>query len=175
MITRNALCYTIAAILLGSSPALAQEGSSNERAPNTYAASKLRLLRSAESMPEERYGFKQAEVARTFSQIIGYAADAHARLCPSTLDFEVVPRNLEMSRIGKADLIDALKQAFSACDRMYGGVTPPRDSDMATLQREMASLSWLSANLVQQALRKSRLLTGSESMCQPGVNRLSCR
>ena len=42
-----------------------------------YRVLKGVLIRSAEKMPEENYGFKPTEAVRSFGQIVGHVADAH--------------------------------------------------------------------------------------------------
>ena len=44
-------------------------------ASQVYASVKNNILRSAEKMPEENYGFKPAPRVRTFGQILGHVAE----------------------------------------------------------------------------------------------------
>lgn len=41
-----------------------------------YGFVKATLLRSAEKMPEENYGFKPTDTVRSFGQIVGHVADS---------------------------------------------------------------------------------------------------
>jgi uncharacterized damage-inducible protein DinB len=42
---------------------------------------KLILLRSAEKMPEENYGFRPTEAVRTYGQILGHVTDVAYSFC----------------------------------------------------------------------------------------------
>ncbi len=88
-----------------------------------YAGVKGILLRSAEKMPEENYNFKPTDSVRTYGQIIGHVADAQYLFCSLALGEQNPGPNIEKTKSSKADLITALKDAFSYCDRAYDGMT----------------------------------------------------
>jgi hypothetical protein len=46
-----------------------------------YGGMKLILLRSAEKMPEENYGFRPTEAVRTYGQILGHVTDVAYSFC----------------------------------------------------------------------------------------------
>ncbi len=85
---RTMLRTLLICLLAPAALALAQEskpaaaapapGSSTHRAFNkmAYGFVKANLLRSAEKMPEENYGFKPADTVRSFGQIVGHVADS---------------------------------------------------------------------------------------------------
>src|SRR6516225_6528956 len=50
-----------------------------------YARVKGILLKSAEKMPEENYGFKPVDTVRSYGQIIGHVADAQYLFCSIAL------------------------------------------------------------------------------------------
>jgi len=88
-----------------------------------YAGTQKILLRSAETMPEENYGFKPTEAVRSFGQIVGHVADAQYTFCSAVLGEKNPAPKVEKTKTSKADLIAALKEAFAYCDRAYAGVT----------------------------------------------------
>ena len=88
-----------------------------------YAGVKGILLRSAEKMPEENYNFKPTDSVRSYGQIIGHVADAQYLFCSLALGEQNPAPNIEKTKSSKADLIAALKDAFSYCDRAYDGMT----------------------------------------------------
>jgi|SRR5208283_746234 len=88
-----------------------------------YAGVKGILLRSAEKMPEENYNFKPTDSVRSYGQIIGHVADAQYLFCSLALGEQNPGPNIEKTKSSKADLIAALKDAFSYCDRAYDGMT----------------------------------------------------
>ncbi len=90
-------------------------------AKSMYTAVKNNLIKMAEKMPEEHYGFKATADIRTFGQLIGHVADSQARTC-SAVNGE--PKNLNASAMtSKADLVAALKESFSLCDKSFDALT----------------------------------------------------
>ena len=81
------------------------------------------LLRSAEKVPEENYGFKPTEAVRSYGQIIGHLADAQYLFCSIALGEKNPAPKIEQTKTAKADLIAALKEAFAYCDKAYDGMT----------------------------------------------------
>ena len=88
-----------------------------------YTGLKGILLRSAEKMPEENYGFKPTEAVRSYGQILGHVADAQYLFCSIALGENNPAPKIEQTKTSKADLIAALKDAFAYCDKAYDGMT----------------------------------------------------
>ena len=106
-------------------PATAAPGANPISTHNNFTYRMLQkiVLGAAEKTPEENYGFKPRETVRSFGQIVGHMADAQYTFC-SVARREKNPRlNIEGTRATKADLIAALKDAFSYCDKAYAGMT----------------------------------------------------
>lgn len=107
-------------------PTAAVASPENPLSANTkhvYAAIKRILLRSAEKMPEENYGFKPTEAVRSYGQILGHVADSQYAFCSIVLGEKDPEPKIEKTRTSKADLTTALKDAFAYCDRAYDGMT----------------------------------------------------
>ena len=102
---------------------------------NKFAYKRLKdiLLRSAEKMPEADYSFKPADSVRTYGQIIGHVADAQYIFCSKALGETNPAPNVEKTKISKADLIAALKDAFAYCDKAYDGMTDASGTQMVPL------------------------------------------
>ncbi len=81
------------------------------------------VLRSAEKMPEENYGFKPTDAVRSYGQILGHVADAQYIFCSIALGEKNPAPKIEQSKTSKADLTAALKDAFAYCDKAYNGMT----------------------------------------------------
>src|SRR5438105_1211779 len=77
------------------------------------------IQRSAGKVPEENYSFKPTPDVRSFGQVLGHVADAQYLFCSAAAGVENPSPNIEKSKTSKADLIDALKTAFSYCDKAY--------------------------------------------------------
>jgi uncharacterized damage-inducible protein DinB len=88
-----------------------------------YGQLKIVLLRSADKMPEENFNFKPTDAVRSYGQVLGHVADAQYMFCSTALGEKNPAPKIEQSKTSKADLIAALKDAFTYCDKAYDGVT----------------------------------------------------
>jgi uncharacterized damage-inducible protein DinB len=88
---------------------------------NKYMYTQLQqiVLRSAEKMPEENYGFKPVDSVRSYGQILGHIADAQYGFCSIALGEKSPAPKIEQTKTSKADLTAALKDAFAYCDKAY--------------------------------------------------------
>jgi uncharacterized damage-inducible protein DinB len=120
-------------LLAPAAVALAQGNPLSDYNKTVYGGVKGLLLRSAEIMPEESYGFRPAEAVRTFGQLIGHVADAQYTICSIALGEKGPAPNVEKTKTSKADLIVALKEAFAYCDRAYDSMTDAAGSRMVNL------------------------------------------
>ena len=96
------------------------------RAPKTF------ILRAAEKMPEEHYGFRPTPEVRTFAQLLGHIADGYTLVCASALG-EPLPKDIqqtEKTKSTKADLVAALTKTSEYCDRAHEQLAGPKGSEM---------------------------------------------
>lgn len=94
-----------------------------------YKGAQQILLRTAENMPEEHYGFKPVETVRTFGQIVGHIADSQYIFCSTILGEKNPGLKIEKTKSSKADLIAALTESFSYCNRAYDAVNDANAAD----------------------------------------------
>jgi uncharacterized damage-inducible protein DinB len=115
-----------------------------------YNISRSDVLRAAEKMPEENYSFKPSPDVRTFGQIIGHIADAQYLFCSVALGETNPAPGIEKSKTSKADLVKALSDALTYCDKAYSGMTDAHAADMAKFfgrdQPKLAILAFNSAH-----------------------------
>lgn len=95
-----------------------------------YAMSKNNLLKSAEEMPESNYSFRPVSTVRTFGQLVGHVADGQYEFCSAVVADGKQPPEVEKTKTSKADLIQALKEAFAYCDQAYNSMTDAHAADM---------------------------------------------
>ena len=88
-----------------------------------YSGSQEIVLRAAEAMPEEGYGFRPTEAVRTFGQIVGHVADSQYGMCSIVLGETNPAPAVEKTKTTKSDLVAALGEAFAYCQRAYAGLT----------------------------------------------------
>jgi uncharacterized damage-inducible protein DinB len=119
--------------LLTPAAAFSQDNPLSTYNKSVYEGVKNILLRSAEKMPEENYGFKPTDAVRSYGQIIGHVADAQYLFCSIELGEKNPDLKIEQTKTSKADLIAALKGAFAYCDKAYDGMTDASASQMVKL------------------------------------------
>jgi uncharacterized damage-inducible protein DinB len=88
-----------------------------------HSTIKSNIIRSAEKMPEENYAFKPTPEVRSFGQLIGHVADSQYMFCAAVIGKPAPAPGVEKSKTTKADLVQAVKDAFSFCDPAYDGLT----------------------------------------------------
>jgi len=81
------------------------------------------IIRSAEKMPEADYSFKPTPEVRSFGQLIAHVADAQYMFCSAVLGKSNPAPGIEKSKTAKADLVQAVKDAFAFCDPAYDTMT----------------------------------------------------
>ena len=92
-----------------------------------YNIRKGDLLKAADRMPAEDYGFKPTPDVRTFGQLIAHVADAQMGFCSGA---KGQPKRLNAGAMtSKTDLVAALKASFDECDGVLEATT-----DAAALQ-----------------------------------------
>ena len=98
-----------------------------------YGVTKKILLRSAEKMPEQSYGFKPTDSVRSFGQIVGHLADTQYNFCSVVLGEQNPAPKVEKTVTTKSDLLAALTEAFAYCDRAYDGMTDEAGAQLVKL------------------------------------------
>ncbi|MBV9269312.1 MAG: DinB family protein [Acidobacteriaceae bacterium] len=91
---------------------------------------KTNVTKAAEEMPDGNYSFKPTPDVRSFGQLVGHVADAQYRFCAAVSGDTTPPPNVEKTKTTKADLVQALKDAFAYCDKAYDGMTDAHASDV---------------------------------------------
>ena len=81
------------------------------------------IVRTAEKMPEEHYGYRPDPAVRSFGQILGHIADSNYLFCSTVLGGGNPSPGIEKSKTTKAELTAALREAQAYCDRAYDGLT----------------------------------------------------
>ena len=95
---RTILRSTLICLLAPAAASLAQENPLSFHTKYMYQGIKGLLLKSAEKMPEENYGFKPADTVRSFGQIIGHAADSQYTFCSVALGEKNPAPKVELSK-----------------------------------------------------------------------------
>jgi uncharacterized damage-inducible protein DinB len=128
-------------------------------ARQVYTSVKNNILRSAEKMPEENYGFKPAPRVRTFGQLLGHVAEEQYIFCGSVRG-EQKAADIEKTKTSKADLLVALHESFSYCDAAYDGLTDAAAVEMVKVgAAEHTKLRMLWVNTVHDESHYGNMVT----------------
>jgi uncharacterized damage-inducible protein DinB len=112
----------------------------------TWALIKNSILRAADKMPAEDYGFRSTPEVRSFGQMIAHVADAHVLMCGVVKGES--PTAGATSKITKAELVAALKRSFDYCDPVYESMTDAAGAAKVKWARwEMSKLGLLNWNI----------------------------
>jgi len=112
-----------------------------------FGMAKSNLVRAAEKMPEENYAFKPTDDVRSFGQLVGHVADANRMFCSAVLGDKPSETSNEKTKTSKADLVAAIKESMSYCDKAYDGLTDATASEKVTFfGSERAKLAILEFN-----------------------------
>lgn len=109
-----------------------------------YTIVKNNLIRMAEKMPLEHYGFKPVAEIRSFGEAVAHVADSQARSC-SLVNGE--QKAVDAAAKGtKTDLVGALRDSYAICDAAFDALTDAGASQMVRLgqsTRERSKLGLL--------------------------------
>jgi uncharacterized damage-inducible protein DinB len=142
---RRFLFLPLLACLLGvPAGAVAQEGQPPRNAlatwlRNAYTGRRNNLIQSAENVPEDLYGLRpgpQKEV-RTYGQIIGHLANFNYLWCSQAKQENNPAEGKDFSKLEtKAELTNALKDAFHYCDPVYANLTDASGLEVIEITQE---------------------------------------
>jgi len=160
------LLVTTAALAQSATQTSSDKASSNQQGPlivfnkDVYGGLKAILLRSADKMPEESYSFRPTEAVRSYGQILGHVADAQYLFCSRVLGEKNPAPKIEQSKTTKADLIAALKDAFTYCEKAYDSMTDATAVQMVTFfGGDTPKLGVLTANNMHSVEHYGNLVT----------------
>ena len=106
---------------------------------NAYTGRKNDLIKSAENVPDDLYGLRpgpQKEV-RTYGQIIGHLADFNYLWCSQARQEKNPAQGKHLEKLpARAELVQALKDAFSYCDPVYANLTDASGLEIISITQE---------------------------------------
>jgi hypothetical protein len=119
-VNRSAIVVLAAALSSGSGLFAQELGSLIAETKTAYTNIKNNLLKAADKMPEEAYGFKATPDLQTFGQRVAHVAGQIGGCSGLTGERKTTDAN---SKTAKADLVAALKASFDACDAAWDSMT----------------------------------------------------
>jgi uncharacterized damage-inducible protein DinB len=153
-----AACQAFAQSRTGGSAANANPLSAS--AKMMYGMTKNYVLKSAQEMPEADYSFKPVDTVRTFGQIVAHVADAQYEFCSAVVGDGKQPPGIEKSKTSKAEIIQALQEAFAYCDPAYDSMTDAHAAEMVKFfGHDSAKLAVLNFNIGHNMEHYGNLIT----------------
>jgi uncharacterized damage-inducible protein DinB len=95
-----------------------------------FAISQRNILRSAEKVPEELWSFQPTKDVRTFGQLFAHIADGQYEFCGVGSEGKVIDKGIEKSAKTKAEITEALQQAFQYCEKAYAGLNDAKAAEI---------------------------------------------
>lgn len=80
------------------------------------------LIKSAEKMPEESWGFKPSHDVMAFQEFVGHLAGANYMFCSAVKEEPNPGADTVKAAKGKAALTAALTEALNYCDKVYAAL-----------------------------------------------------
>lgn len=106
---------------------------------NSYAGRRNNIIKSAENVPDDIYGLRpgpQKEV-RTYGQIIGHLANFNYLWCSQAEQEKNPAEGKDFEKLEtRAELVKALKEAFSYCDAVYANLTDASGLEVIQITQE---------------------------------------
>jgi len=154
--------YILIAALLASA-AWSQTAAENPQLASSKAffeQVKSLVLRSADKMPEDKYGFRPSDDVRTYGQILAHIADAQFFLCGIAKEGKPTGKGFEKSATTKPAIVQALKEGFAYCDALYGSLTDAGSAaTVSWFKQPRTKLSMLSFNIAHGMEHYGNLVT----------------
>jgi uncharacterized damage-inducible protein DinB len=112
-----------------------------------YQGTKNNITRAAEAVPEQDYSFKPAPDVRTFGQLVAHVAEFQYVFCGAAGAEKPPSMKIENVKTSKAELVQALKDAFAYCDNVYAGMADANLAKPVSVEgRNMITLQVLTLN-----------------------------
>lgn len=146
---RSVTMGLILAIVAGGMFVHAQANPLSTDVRKDYRTVRDYFIRAAEKMPEADYGFKPSPDVRSFGQQVAHVADDQYNLCAAARGEtrKAAYTAIESSMSKKADLVAALKEAFTYCDAAYDALTDETAAQSLALAKGKTRFEMLNWNL----------------------------
>ena len=142
----------VIAILL-TVPLWSQSAAENPQLASTkafYVMVRTNILKSADKLPEEKWGFRPTDEVKTYGQMLAHIADAQFYVCGVAKlgdSAKTSNRNVEATAKTKAEILKWLHEGFAYCDGVYSDLTDASSAAMVNFFGEQRTkLSVLAFN-----------------------------
>jgi hypothetical protein len=125
-----------------------------------YTIVKANLLKMAQKMPEQEYGYRPVPEVETFARRVAHIAGANLRTCAG-LKGESRPLSFT-TKTAKADLVAALQESFASCDDVFNALTDAQAVETVNgrIGSPPAQEPWTRLSIMWNVVRHSNELYG---------------
>ena len=161
MNTRSQLLTAVATVLLVTiSVDSHAQGQAVMTVKSAWESTTRNILRAAEQVPEDQYGYRPSPDVRSFGEMIGHLAGAQDLFCGAVLGEETAGEDaVESSTTTKEGLIAAFQASNKRCSRAYA-LSDTEAGRMVTLfGNEQTALAALLGNAMHDESHYGNLVT----------------
>jgi uncharacterized damage-inducible protein DinB len=172
LMTRQAVIATVM-LTLGVPGVLAQAPPAQPRPPQTFAAYlqgqynniKNNLVRSAEKMPAEHFGFRPTPEVMTYAELLGHVVNTQYAYCNAVKGGPNPAAGKDFTKTAEQPaMIQIVKDSFAYCDDAYAALTDAKATEMITVgvapnQRQISRANQLTQLVVHGNEHYGNLVT----------------
>jgi hypothetical protein len=147
--TRASLALAAALVLpsatLAQAPAVVTPTGPAAEVQAAYNRLKPNVIKAAEKMPAEEYGYKPTPEIRSFGRVVNHVTEAQFHTCTTLNGTKFDPASVPSDTAGKDAIVAALKASFAECDKAYASLTDGTLMEVATMgpmKRSRIGLAW---------------------------------
>ena len=123
----------------------AQPSGPAAEAAAAYNRIKPNILKAADKMPADSYGFKPTPEIRSFARVVNHVTEAQLHTCGALTGTKFPDSDVPPETADKATVVAALKKSFDACDKAYAGLTDGSLMEVLTVgpaKRSRIGIAW---------------------------------
>ena len=149
-----------AAVQAQAAPAASQPGSPAAEVLAAYNRLKPNIIKAAEKMPADQYGYKPTPEIRAFGRVVNHVTEAQFHTCTTLNGTAFDKAATPADDAGKDAILAALRASFTECDKAYGALTDGTLMVVATMgPRSLTHISWAWANFAHDEEQYAELST----------------
>lgn len=111
----------------------------------SYTRLKPNVIKAAEKMPAEEYGFKPTPEIRSYARVVNHITEAQFHTCTTLNGGKFDPASVPSDTADKAVIVEGLKASFAECDKAYAGLTDANVTEMLAVgpnKRSRIGFAW---------------------------------
>ena len=111
----------------------------------SYNRLKPNVIKAAEKMPAEDFGYKPTPEIRSYARVINHITEAQFHTCTTLNGTAFDKASVPSDTATKEVIVAALKASFAECDKAYGALTDTNILEVGTMgpmKRTHIGLAW---------------------------------